>query len=92
MQKSGVVRRPWWWDLEDDQYIGEFEDDDDGANAAEWEDSLEDWEVDPEDDDTMYPDGMDIEEENTKAGGSFRTRAQLHVISDVPSPHTCMRR
>jgi hypothetical protein len=37
MIESGVVRGPWWWDLEDDQYIGEFEDDDDGANAAEWE-------------------------------------------------------
>jgi hypothetical protein len=44
--------------------------------------------VDPEDDDTMYPDGMDIEEENTKAGGggSFATRAQLHMISDELCP------
>ena len=54
-------------DLEDDQYLGQFEDDDDGADAEDWEDSLQDWELGVEDDEYgMYPEGQDSELENTR--------------------------
>lgn len=53
-------------DLEDDQYIGEFEDDDDGAYAEEWQDDIDNTELYPEDDDYLFPDGMDTEEDNTR--------------------------
>jgi hypothetical protein len=43
--------------FEDDQYIGEFEDDDDGAYAEEWQDSIDNTELYPDDDEEMYPDG-----------------------------------
>jgi len=55
-------------DLEDDQYMGQFEDDDDGSEAGPWEDGLEEWELGQDDDDsnTMYPEGQDSEHENTR--------------------------
>jgi len=53
-------------DLEDDQYLGEFEDDDDGSYAEEWQDQIDNTELYPDDDDELYPDGMDIEEENER--------------------------
>mmetsp|Transcript_26792 Transcript_26792/g.42913 ORF Transcript_26792/g.42913 Transcript_26792/m.42913 type:complete len:216 (+) Transcript_26792:211-858(+) len=53
-------------DLEDDQYIGELEEDDDGSYSEEWQDNVDNTELFPDDDDGVYPDGMDSEKENTK--------------------------
>lgn len=53
-------------DLEDDQYIGEFEDDDDGQYAEEWQDKIDNTELYPDDDEDLYPDGMDVKDENER--------------------------
>ena len=53
-------------DLEDDQYIGELEDDDDGSYAEDWMDSIDNEELYPDDDEDFYPSSDMYEREATR--------------------------